>query len=277
MLGIRQLSPHAKGCRNPRLPVRFETTTDHTAHITVVDSRACPLRWKDWMRPGGEGVRQPLEASRTSQPSRRLVRVGARTGSVLLRSGVNGTGFQDTALRPFDRSIAAALERRRISGTPRLHATSNGRKREMKTAWQDPSTPKPCTPAMPSSRSARWRPSNTGLPSAAPDTARGEQIYVRCQACYALSYGRVGPRHCGLFGRPAGSVPGFVYSSATKNSHIVWNDKKLDRFLASPLKMVRGTAMTYAGVPDAKDRADLMAHLKSADKTQECIALKGTH
>ncbi len=114
-----------------------------------------------------------------------------------------------------------------------------------------------------------------GVPAAAaPDAVRGEQIYVRCQACHALSYDRVGPRHCGLFGRSAGSVPGFAYSPAMKNSHIVWNDKTLDRFLTSPLKMVPGTSMTYDGVPDVNDRADLMAYLKGADTTPECSALK---
>jgi cytochrome c len=117
----------------------------------------------------------------------------------------------------------------------------------------------------------------TGPASAAPDAVRGEQIYGRCQACHALSYDRVGPRHCGLYGRSAGSVAGFAYSLAMKNSHIVWNDKTLDRFLTSPLKMVPGTAMTYDGVPDAKDRADLLAYLKAADKTPECIALKAKH
>ncbi len=112
---------------------------------------------------------------------------------------------------------------------------------------------------------------------AAPDAARGEQIYARCQACHALAYDRVGPRHCGLIGRTAGSVPGFDYSSAMKSSHIVWNDETLDRFLASPLKMVPGTAMTYDGVPEAKDRADLIAYLKSVDQTPECKALKTKH
>ncbi len=112
---------------------------------------------------------------------------------------------------------------------------------------------------------------------AAPDVPRGEQIYVRCEACHALAYDRVGPRHCGLIGRTAGSVSAFAYSAAMKNSHIVWNDKTLDRFLASPLKMVPGTAMTYDGVPDAKDRADLIAYLKSADQTPACKALKAKH
>jgi cytochrome c len=96
----------------------------------------------------------------------------------------------------------------------------------------------------------------------AADPVKGKEIYGRCLACHALEYDRVGPRHCGLFGRRAGSVKGFAYSDAMKRSKIVWNDKTLDRFLENPLKAVPGTAMTYAGVPDAKERADLIAYLK---------------
>lgn len=100
--------------------------------------------------------------------------------------------------------------------------------------------------------------------AAAADPAKGKEIYGRCLACHALEYDRVGPRHCGLFGRRAGSVPGFAYSAAMRRSKIVWNEKTLDRFLANPLKTVPGTAMTYAGVPDASERADLIAYLKQA-------------
>ena len=63
-----------------------------------------------------------------------------------------------------------------------------------------------------------------GPAHAAPDARRGEQVYVRCQACHALTFDRVGPRHCGLIGRTAGSVAGFEYSAAMKKSHIVWNE-----------------------------------------------------
>ena len=100
--------------------------------------------------------------------------------------------------------------------------------------------------------------------AAAADPEKGEEIYGRCLACHALEYDRVGPRHCGLFGRRAGSVPGFAYSEAMKRSKIVWNEKTLGRFLANPLKAVPGTAMTYAGVAQAKERADLIAYLKTA-------------
>ncbi|KAB2898119.1 MAG: c-type cytochrome [Burkholderiaceae bacterium] len=107
---------------------------------------------------------------------------------------------------------------------------------------------------------------------AAPDVLHGEQVYARCLACHALAYDRVGPRHCGLLGRRAGSVPGFAYSQAMKDSHITWDEAMLDRFLAQPLKAVPGTTMTYDGVPDPKDRADLIAYLRRANDTPECNA-----
>jgi len=105
---------------------------------------------------------------------------------------------------------------------------------------------------------------------AAGDPARGEEVYTRCLACHALASDRVGPRHCGLIGRRAGSVPGFAYSEAMKKSKLVWDEKTLDRFLAKPMKVVPGTAMTYDGVPDAKDRADLIAYLRKANDGPEC-------
>jgi cytochrome c len=105
---------------------------------------------------------------------------------------------------------------------------------------------------------------------AAPDAARGEQLYTRCMACHALAVDRVGPHHCGLIGRRAGSVQGFDYSAAMKRSGIVWNDKTLDRFLAKPLALVPGSTMTYDGIADANERADLIAYLQQANGTPEC-------
>jgi cytochrome c len=105
---------------------------------------------------------------------------------------------------------------------------------------------------------------------AAPDAQRGEQVYARCQACHAMAYNRVGPHHCGLIGRRAGSVPGFDYSAAMKNSGITWSERSLDRFLAAPLQAVPGSTMTYDGVPDASERSDLIAYLKRASQSPEC-------
>jgi cytochrome c len=95
---------------------------------------------------------------------------------------------------------------------------------------------------------------------------QGEQVYARCQACHSLDVDRTGPHHCGLFGRRAGSVPGFDYSEAMKRSGITWNAQTLDRFLANPAAMVPGTEMTYAGVRDPGERAALIAWLQQATR-----------
>lgn len=108
--------------------------------------------------------------------------------------------------------------------------------------------------------------SSLSLARADGDPSKGEQIYKRCQGCHSIDRNRIGPMHKGLFGRPAGTVPGFNYSDAMKNSGIVWSEQTLDQFLQGPRKLVPGTKMTYAGVPDAQERADLIAYLKQATK-----------
>jgi cytochrome c len=102
------------------------------------------------------------------------------------------------------------------------------------------------------------------------DPTAGEAIYTRCLACHALAYDRTGPRHCGLFGRRAGSVKDFAYSDAMKRSTIVWNRTTLDRFLANPLAAVPGTSMGYAGITDRRERADLIAYLDQANRSAAC-------
>lgn len=104
----------------------------------------------------------------------------------------------------------------------------------------------------------------------AADAARGEQLYARCIACHALASDRVGPRHCGLLGRRAGSVKDFAYSDAMKRSGIVWTKASLDRFLAAPMAAVPGTSMGYAGIGDAKERADLIAYLERSNQAPPC-------
>jgi len=98
------------------------------------------------------------------------------------------------------------------------------------------------------------------------DPARGQQIYARCQGCHSIERNRIGPMHKGLFGRRAGSVAGFAYSAAMRSSGIVWSEVTLDQFLQGPREMVPGTKMTYAGVPDAQERADLITYLRQATK-----------
>ena len=112
--------------------------------------------------------------------------------------------------------------------------------------------------------------------SAAPDAAalaRGEQVYSRCAACHAIEVNRTGPQHCGLFGRRAGTAPGYdSYSKAMRASTTVWNEKTLNVFLKDPMKTVPGTAMGYAGVKDDAERADLISWLK--ESTRPDVACK---
>jgi len=109
---------------------------------------------------------------------------------------------------------------------------------------------------------------------AAPDPdalRRGEQIYERCSGCHSIEGNRTGPQHCGLFGRRAGSAPGYDgYSTAMRKSGIAWNERTLDKFLEEPLKKVPGTAMGYAGVKDAAERADLIAWMRQAAAPEHC-------
>ena len=113
--------------------------------------------------------------------------------------------------------------------------------------------------------------------AAAPkgDPAQGRALYAQCLACHTLAENSVGPKHCGLFGRRAGTVPGFDYSPAMRNSGIVWNAKTLDRFLADPQKAVPGTAMPFAGIADAAERADLIAYLRDATAPARCAESGG--
>ena len=97
---------------------------------------------------------------------------------------------------------------------------------------------------------------------AGPDAGRGEMLYEqRCGACHGLDAERVGPHHRGVFGRRAGSVEGYDYSPALRRARVVWNSETLDAWLANPEALIPGQRMGYS-VPDAMDRADIIAYLR---------------
>ena len=101
------------------------------------------------------------------------------------------------------------------------------------------------------------------------DAAKGQELFGQCRACHSLSEGQnqIGPHLAGVFGREAGSVPGYVYSAAMKDSGIVWDEESLDSYLARPADFVPGNKMGLVfsrGVPVAQDRADLIAFLRQA-------------
>ena len=96
---------------------------------------------------------------------------------------------------------------------------------------------------------------------AAGDPAHGQQVYKTCMICHAIGRNGAGPKHAGVFGRTAGTVPDYRYSVALQKSGIVWNAETLDKWLADPQAMVPGTKMFFA-VDSAQDRADVIEFLK---------------
>lgn len=94
------------------------------------------------------------------------------------------------------------------------------------------------------------------------DAARGQQLFEkRCTGCHSLEQNREGPRLAGVFGRKAGSVPGYNYSAGMKNSGLIWTDQNLEKWLAGPDLLVPGTKMDFF-VPNAAERRDLIAYFQ---------------
>ena len=96
---------------------------------------------------------------------------------------------------------------------------------------------------------------------AAGDAVHGAQVYNTCGICHSLDKNGQGPRHAGVFGRTAGSVPDYAYSPALKKSGIVWDEQTLDKWLTDPSVLVPGTKMFYR-LKSAQDRADVIEYLK---------------
>jgi cytochrome c len=73
----------------------------------------------------------------------------------------------------------------------------------------------------------------------------------------------MGPTMAGIVGRKAGSVNGYAYSPAMAKSGIVWNEAKLDAYMANPKGVVPGTKMAFGGVPQPEKRKAIIAYLKT--------------
>ena len=94
------------------------------------------------------------------------------------------------------------------------------------------------------------------------DATRGADIYDdKCTGCHSLDANRVGPAHRGVYGRKAGSAPGFDYSPGVKASAVVWTEATMDKWLTSPQDFIAGARMGFR-LSDPQQRADVIAFLK---------------
>jgi cytochrome c len=97
------------------------------------------------------------------------------------------------------------------------------------------------------------------------DPAAGARVFRQCSSCHAVVPGenKVGPSLHGIIGRQAGTVPEFRYSKANQASDLTWSEETLFAFLENPREYMPGTLMSYAGLKNPKQRADVIAYLKT--------------
>lgn len=99
---------------------------------------------------------------------------------------------------------------------------------------------------------------------AAADPARGERIFGKCKACHKVDGANsTGPHLNGVVGRKVDAVEGFGYSGALEKVADVWTPDNIQHFITNPKKFAPGTAMGFAGLPKAEDRAAVIAYLQT--------------
>ncbi len=102
-------------------------------------------------------------------------------------------------------------------------------------------------------------------PAIAQDTAAGEKVFATCKICHQIgetAKNSVGPQLNGVIGRKAGTVPGYAYSPANRDSGLTWNEATFTEYIQDPQAKVPGTKMVFPGVKDPKQIKDLIAYLK---------------
>jgi cytochrome c len=103
---------------------------------------------------------------------------------------------------------------------------------------------------------------------AAADPAKGEQVFKKCAACHNAEPGganALGPALYGVMGNPVASHPGFAFTDALKSVGGTWDWDKMSAWISNPKKFAPGTKMTFAGLSNPEDRANLLVFLNSRD------------
>ncbi|MES1203210.1 MAG: c-type cytochrome, partial [Pseudomonadota bacterium] len=99
--------------------------------------------------------------------------------------------------------------------------------------------------------------------SPAGDASNGKKLFRQsCSGCHQVKSGSIAPTLIGVYGRKAGTAPGYKYSQGMVESGITWDAAKLDVFLAKPASFIKGARMPI-NVSKPSDRADVIAHLKT--------------
>jgi len=102
------------------------------------------------------------------------------------------------------------------------------------------------------------------------DIERGRKLYIQCRACHSLKpneTNRIGPSLYGIINQQAGSIEGYEYSEALKQSNVYWNLDNLDQWIEKPYEMIPGNKMVFSGMRKKQDRNDLIAYI--IDQTAE--------
>lgn len=103
---------------------------------------------------------------------------------------------------------------------------------------------------------------------AAGDPAAGEKVFQKCRACHQVgetAKNVVGPKLNGVIGRPAGSVEGYSYSDANKNSGITWDEATFRDYIKAPRVKIPSTKMVFPGLKSEQEIDDILAYLQQFD------------
>lgn len=104
--------------------------------------------------------------------------------------------------------------------------------------------------------------------SLAQSAEAGEKVFAQCRACHQLGESAknlVGPQLNGMFGRKSGTIEGYSYTDANKNSNITWDEATFREYILDPKGKIPGTKMAFAGIKNPQQTNDLIAYLKQFD------------
>ncbi|MBV8916116.1 MAG: cytochrome c family protein [Acetobacteraceae bacterium] len=110
------------------------------------------------------------------------------------------------------------------------------------------------------------------MASADPKAGQADTLKLGCNACHTFNEGGkagIGPNLYGVLGAPVGHMQGFAYSQGLKAHTGPWTYEELDKWLTKPAAYAPGTKMTFVGVANPKERADVIAYLRSLSPNPE--------